>query len=159
MTATTATTSVRTYTIVRDMWEAGDCQVCATCGRNIRHVTEINGTPYGTRCAAVILEAVETPFVEAVSMSAMVETALTIKAIDALVASPMRKSILRTEWMKQQQTAAAVYFTDKAVITRLMAQPAAQLEETYQARRASGAATAEGFRIMAELKRYMERGR
>jgi hypothetical protein len=153
MTNTTATFSVRTYSIARDMWEAGDCAECAACGRNIRHVTEINGATYGTRCAEAILATAET--VVTVETVAPVSTA-TFEAIEAAAISPMRKSIARQELAAHKLAAAAVYFNgDKTVVNRQYARPLSDLVALYQTRLASGAMIAQGLALVIEVKQAL----
>lgn len=153
MTNTTATFSVRTYSIARDMWEAGDCAECAACGRNIRHVTEINGATYGTRCAEALLAT--TDAVVVVETVAPVSAA-TFAAIDAAAISPVRKSIARQELAARKLAQAAVYFNgDKAVVNRQYARPMSDLMDLYQARVASGAAIAQGLALVIEVRQAL----
>ena len=44
--------NIKFYSIAKDAWEAGDFQICDECHAHIRHVMEINGTPYGCDCGA-----------------------------------------------------------------------------------------------------------
>lgn len=144
-------TQVRQYSISRDMWEAGDCAECAACGRNIRHVTEINGATYGTLCAEVLLATTEAVVVAA-PVEAPASTA-TFEAIEAAAISPMRKSLARQELSAQKLAAAAAYFNgDKNIVYRQYNRPMNDLIELYQARVNSGAVTAQGFALIIEVK-------
>lgn len=151
MTNTAATFSVRTYSISSDMWEAGDCAECAACGRSIRHVTEINGTTYGTRCAEALLVTTDAVVITAPA-TAVVITA-TFEAIKAAAISPVRKSIARQELAAQKLAQAAVFFKgDKNIVNRQFLRPMSDLVQLYQDRVSSGSPVAEGFRLLIEVK-------
>lgn len=152
MTATTATLSVRTYTIARDMWEAGDCATCAACGRSIRHVTEINGTTYGTRCAEAIIGTAET-VVAAPAPVTQVAEEVTFEAIATAAISPLRKSIARQELAAKKLALAATYFEGgMTIINRHMTKPVWLLQE-----QAINSTTGKGlaYALMVEVKQAM----
>lgn len=51
----TSELKIKTYSIPQTEYEAGDYAICSECGAMLRHVVELNGTPYGRKCAASVL--------------------------------------------------------------------------------------------------------
>lgn len=148
MTQTAAKTlSIRSYSISRDMFEAGDCAECAACGRSIRHVTEINGVTYGTRCAEALLASNEEAVI-AEAAPAKVETQeITFEMIEAAAISPMRKSIARQDLAEKKLNAAAAIFGSREIVNRQFSKPTWLLEESIKT-----SAKAEGYALIIEVK-------
>lgn len=112
--------NVKNFTVAKDEFEAGNCPECAACGRNIRHVTQINGVNYGVRCGEKVLGTVkvETTQTEVIVTAPSMTIERLREIAKAWKSTPMnayRNAIVKSEIIDLYIELAAVHFGGKLI--------------------------------------------